>query len=98
MTDKVKQESVDTIESLKEQILDYQSLIDAWVSTNTTSKSMLNEQFMDYVKGYLRTSVNGGMPVEDADMVISVIEDMIRLGYISTLIMEIVNHLRIEEK
>jgi hypothetical protein len=83
-----------TLEREKE---DYASTLKAWFDTAKKAEEELIPILLDGLKGYLRTSQNGGMPSEDADTAYAVLEDFCRL-YVGKAVVPIIRALRDEER
>lgn len=60
---------------LKDQVGAAQSTLTSWFEIKGLAQKELVPEFIDMVKGYLRTSRNGGMPQEQSDIVENVLED-----------------------
>lgn len=68
----------DDPEELKELYRSLESTVNAWWDIRSQNESQVQTLVMDAFAGYLRTSRNGGMPVEDSDMVLAVVEEASR--------------------
>lgn len=61
------------------------STLDAWFDRRELGHDAIDQAVLDCAKGYLRTSRVGGMPQEESDAVLAVIEDMARLSVFADL-------------
>lgn len=66
----------DDPEQLKEIIRSMESQTRAWWDIKAQNEAELKTVIVDAVKGYLRTSRNGGMPKKQSDMVEIVLEEV----------------------
>lgn len=74
--------------ALKEAIeekLDAISTLDAWFDRRKLGHAAVDQAVVDAASGYLRTSRCGGMPQEESDLIIGVMQDMARLGLFADL-------------
>lgn len=60
-------------------------VLDAWFDRRKLAHDAVDQAVVDAASGYLRTSRVGGIPQEESDLVIGVIEDMARLGVFADL-------------
>ena len=65
--------------------LDAISTLDAWFDRRKLGHKAVDQAVVDAASGYLRTSRVGGMPQEESDLIIGVIQDMARLGLFADL-------------
>ncbi len=73
---------------LKEAVeakLDAISTLDAWFDRRELGHAAVDQAVVDAASGYLRTSRSGGMPQEESDLVLGVMQDMARLGLFADL-------------
>lgn len=63
------------IDQVKDQRDDAIATLKSWFEVQSLAREQLVPEFVGCVKGYLRTSRNGGMPQEQSDMVENVLED-----------------------
>jgi hypothetical protein len=77
------------MERTPEQILDenesLKETIRAWFEVKGLAQSQLEPQFMKAVRGYLRTSRNGGMPQKQSNIVDANMENFARLYLAQTM-------------
>lgn len=66
----------DDPEELKEIIRSMESQTRGWWDIKAQNEAELKTVIIDAVKGYLRTSRNGGMPKKQSDMVENVLEEV----------------------
>ena len=59
--------------------------LDAWFDRRKLAHVAIDQAVLDAASGYLRTSRNGGMPSEESDLVLGVIQDMARLSVFADL-------------
>lgn len=74
--------------ALKEAVeakLDAISTLDAWFDRRELGHAAVDQAVVDAASGYLRTSRSGGMPQEESDLVLGVMQDMARLGLFADL-------------
>ncbi len=71
------------VEALQQELADTNDTLNAWFDTAKIIQDQIGPKMLDAAKGYLRTSRSGGMPAEVSDTVAAVIEDMLRLGYLT---------------
>jgi len=65
--------------------LDAISTLDAWFDRRKLGHEAVDQAIVDAASGYLRTSRVGGMPQEESDLILGVIQDMARLGLFADL-------------
>lgn len=65
--------------------LDAISTLDAWFDRRKLGHEAVDQAVVDAASGYLRTSRVGGMPQEESDLILGVIQDMARLGLFADL-------------
>ena len=65
--------------------LDAVSSLDAWFNRRELGHEAVDQAIVDAASGYLRTSRVGGMPQEESDLILGVIQDMARLGLFADL-------------
>jgi|DEB0MinimDraft_6_1074348.scaffolds.fasta_scaffold06150_7 hypothetical protein len=74
--------------ALKEAIekeLDAISTLDAWFDRRELGHAAVDQAVVDAASGYLRTSRCGGMPQEESDLILGVMQNMARLGLFADL-------------
>jgi hypothetical protein len=59
--------------------------LDAWFDRRELAHAAIDQAVVDAASGYLRTSRSGGMPSEESDLVLGVIQDMARLSVFADL-------------
>ena len=64
---------------LEAENADLRETIKSWFEIKSLAKAQLEPQFVNAVRGYLRTSRSGGMPQKQSDQVEAVLEDFARL-------------------
>lgn len=84
-------------DALKNENEDLKSTINSWFDIKSMSKEQLVPVFMDNLRGYLRTSRNGGMPQKQSDLVESVVENFADL-YLSSALWPILLRLAEEKR
>lgn len=62
------------IERLTDQRDDARSTLTAWFEVKSLAENQMVPEFVNCVKGYLRTSRNGGMPKKQSDQIEAVLE------------------------
>ena len=65
--------------------LDAISTLDAWFDRRKLAHDAIDKAVVGAASGYLRTSRVGGMPQEESDRVLGVIQDMARLSLFADL-------------
>ena len=68
-----------------EEKLDAISTLDAWFDRRKLAHNAVDQAVVDAASGYLRTSRVGGMPQEESDLILGVIQDMARLSVFADL-------------
>ena len=61
------------------------STLNAWFDRRKLAHAAIDQAVVDAASGYLRTSRSGGMPSEESDLVLGVIQDMARLSVFADL-------------
>lgn len=87
----VKKQVTDAINELDKECDGAIASIDALFDQRKLAKEQVDNAVKDMVSGYLRTSKNGGMPTNDANMVDAVIDNMISLGMFADLFVRFKN-------
>jgi len=59
--------------------------LDAWFDRRELAHAAIDQADVDAASGYLRPSRSGGMPSEESDLVLGVIQDMARLSVFADL-------------
>lgn len=59
--------------------------LNAWFDRRKLGHKAVDQAIVDAASGYLRTSRNGGMPQEESDLILGVMQDMARLGLFADL-------------
>lgn len=62
-----------------------QDTLDAWFDRRKLAHDAIDSAVIDAVAGYLRTSRVGGMPQDESDLILGVIQDMARLSLFADL-------------
>lgn len=65
--------------------LDAISTLDAWFDRRKLGHDAVDQAVVDAASGYLRTSRVGGMPQDESNLILGVIQDMARLGLFADL-------------
>jgi hypothetical protein len=73
------------LEKATEEKLDAISTLDAWFDRRKLAHDAIDQAVVDAASGYLRTSRVGGMPQEESDLILGVIQDMARLSVFADL-------------
>ena len=68
-----------------EEKLNAISTLDAWFDRRKLAHDAIDQAVVDAASGYLRTSRVGGMPQEESDLILGVIQDMARLSVFADL-------------
>lgn len=76
-------ESRRLVETFQQRAQDYADTLNAWFDREKLDKDQIGPKILDAAKGYLRRSRSGGMEQDTSDTVEAVIEDMLRLGYLT---------------
>lgn len=74
--------SLETVELDKRNAI---STLNAWFDRRKLAHAAIDQAVLDAASGYLRTSRSGGMPSEESDLVLGVIQDMARLSVFADL-------------
>ena len=64
---------------------DYKDCLNNWFDTKKLAENEIDPKIIQAASGYLRTSRSGGMGDDESDLILSVIEDMARLGVFSAI-------------
>lgn len=73
------------IARLRSEKADAVATLTAWFDIQSLAAAQITPEFVKAVRGYLRTSRNGGMPKKQSDMIENVLEDFARLYLVQSL-------------
>lgn len=63
----------------------HEETLNAWFNRRELGHEAVDQAIVDAASGYLRTSRVGGMPQEESDLILGVMQDMARLGLFADL-------------
>lgn len=72
-------------DAAEEARLDAIDTLNAWFDRRKLGHAAVDQAVLDAASGYLRTSRSGGMPQEESDLILGVVQDMARLGIFADL-------------
>jgi len=82
--DRIKELEAKLAEAVEEKLETIYTL-NAWFDRRKLAHDAIDQKVFDAASGYLRTSRGGGMPQEESDLVLGVIQDMARLSVFADL-------------